>query len=328
MVPVNRNNTTETHESQYLSTLSPRHEAWDIHRSEAQDVEEVYREIQWPAFQNLANRMKSCSGFLGFALVPQEDGTEKMKLTRAYFCHVRYCPICQWRRQLVLKSRFCEALEHIYEHRPDVRWIFLTLTVKNVPVSSLRAEIQSMNAGWARMLRRKELKAASILGWAKAIEVTRGEDGNAHPHFHVLFMVKPSYFKKYYISQRKWTQMWQECMKLDYTPIVHVQAVKTNERKAIAELLKYSVKPSDLVEDAEWLMDLTTQTQNLRFISFGGELRKSFKFLRDFEKHLATSDEMTFVEETYEDGIDMSMKGMEPEVWFSWSRKARKYVLY
>jgi plasmid rolling circle replication initiator protein Rep len=327
-LPVNRDDSTKSDNSQYLSILSPSHESWDIHRAEAEDVEATYRAIRWPAFQKLATRIKNCSGYLGFALIPDEDGKEKLKLTRVYFCRVRYCPVCQWRRQMVLKVRFAEALEHVYEHTPEVRWVFLTLTVKNVPVSSLRAEIQSMNAGWARMLRRKELKAASILGWAKAIEVTRGEDGNAHPHFHVLFMVKPSYFKKYYISQRKWTQMWQECMKLDYTPIVHVQAVKTNERKAIAELLKYSVKPSDLVEDAEWLMDLTTQTQNLRFISFGGELRKSFKFLRDFEKHLATSDEMTFVEETYEDGIDMSMKGMEPEVWFSWSRKARKYVLY
>lgn len=229
-----------------------------------------------------------------------------------------------------MKSRFCEALEHIYEHRPDVRWIFLTLTVKNVPVSSLRAEIQSMNAGWARMLRRKELKAASILGWAKAIEVTRGEDGNAHPHFHVLFMVKPSYFTgKYYISQKKWTQMWKECMKIDYTPIVHVQAAKKSEKKAVAELMKYSVKPADLVQDAEWLMELTAQTQHLRFISFGGELRKSFKFLRDFEKHLASTDEMTFVEEeAYEEGIDMNLKNMEPDVWFKYSRKARKYVLY
>jgi hypothetical protein len=175
-------------------------------------------------------------------------------------------------------------------------------------------------------MRRKDVKG--ILGWAKAVEVTRGSDGKAHPHFHILLMVRPSYFTHYYISQKKWTQMWQECMKLDYTPIVHVQAVKHGEKKAIAELMKYSVKPSDLVEDAEWLMELTTQTQNLRFISFGGELRKCFKFLQDFEKHLATSDEMTFVEETYEDGIDMSMKGMEPDVWFSWSRKARKYVLY
>jgi len=176
-------------------------------------------------------------------------------------------------------------------------------------------------------LRRKELKKSSILGWAKAVEVTRGSDGNAHPHFHILLMVTPSYFKNNYISQKKWTQMWQECMKLDYTPIIHVQAVKygeKGERKAIAELLKYSVKPSDLVEDSEWLMELTIQTAHLKFISFGGELRRVFKFFRDLEKHIATSDEMTFVGE----GIDMSMKGKEPDVWFSWSRKARKYVLY
>jgi len=169
-------------------------------------------------------------------------------------------------------------------------------------------------------MRRKDVKG--ILGWAKAIEVTRGSDGNAHPHFHILLMVRPSYFKKYYISQARWTQMWQECMKLDYTPIVHVQAVKTHEKKAIAELMKYSVKPSDLVQDSEWLMELTIQTQHLKFISFGGELRKAFKFLRDLEKYLENNEEMTFVDE------DPTVKGQEPDIWFSWSRKARKYVLY
>jgi len=324
----NGNNTTETHEGQYLSTLSPRHEAWDIHRSEAQDVEAMYREIRWPAFQNIADHIRNCSGYLGFALVPDENGEEKLKLTRVYFCRARYCPVCQWRRQLVLKAKFTEALECIYERRPDVRWVFLTLTVKNVPIEELRTTIKDMNSAWIRLMRRKDVKG--ILGWAKAVEVTRGTDGDAHPHFHILLMVKPSYFTgKYYISQRKWTQMWRECMKLDYTPIVHVQAVKNNEKKAIAELMKYSVKPSDLVKDAEWLMDLTTQTKNLRFISFGGELRKTFKFLRDLEKHLGNTDEMTFVDEDEEGvDIDMSLKNLEPEVWFSWSRKTRKYVLY
>jgi len=327
MVPVKGDNSTENSDSQYLSVLSPSHESWDIHRSEAQDVEATYREIKWPAFQNLAHRMESCSGFLGFALVPQEDGTEKMKLTRAYFCHVRYCPVCQWRRQLVMKSRFCEAIEHIYEHRPDVRWVFLTLTVRNAPIETLRDSIKDMNAAWIRLMRRKDVKG--ILGWAKSVEVTKGTDGKAHPHFHILLMVRPSYFTHYYISQARWTQMWKECMKLDYTPIVHVQAVKGSEKKAIAELMKYSVKPSDLISDAEWLMELTTQTQHLKFVSFGGELRKSFKFLRDFEKHLASTDEMTFVEEeAYEEGIDMNLKNMEPDVWFKYSRNARKYVLY
>ncbi|WP_343890555.1 protein rep, partial [Kribbella sandramycini] len=79
-----------------------------------------------------------------------------------------------------------------------------------------------------------------------------------NPHFHVLFCVPASYFKKkeLYIKQEKWTALWKRAMKLDYDPIVNVKAVKGKEKidkenieqqqesmkNAVIEVSKYPVK--------------------------------------------------------------------------------------
>ena len=77
----------------------------------------------------------------------------------------------------------------------------------------------------------------------------------AHPHFHALLLVKPSYFTINYIKQGDWVEMWAKALRADYLPSVNVKAVKSHFRrkkgrkqldKAICETLKYSVKPSDL----------------------------------------------------------------------------------
>ena len=44
-------------------------------------------------------------------------------------------------------------------------------------------------------------------------------------------MVKGEYFRSInYLSQAKWTDIWQNCMKLDYKPMVNIQVVKPNEK--------------------------------------------------------------------------------------------------
>ena len=71
--------------------------------------------------------------------------------------------------------------------------LFLTLTVRNMPVCELRDALQHMNKSWQRLIKRKEFKA--VQGWIRTTEITRGKDGSAHPHFHILLMVPPSWFR-------------------------------------------------------------------------------------------------------------------------------------
>jgi hypothetical protein len=78
--------------------------------------------------------------------------------------------------------------------------------------------------------------------FVKTVEVTRGKTpvGSAHPHFHVLMMVKPSYFTHGYLSQAKWVEMWQKSLRIDYKPILDVQALKPQDSLIglLAEVIK------------------------------------------------------------------------------------------
>jgi plasmid rolling circle replication initiator protein Rep len=181
-------------------------------------------------------------------------------------------------------ARFIKSIPLIKEKYPKAKWIFLTLTVRNCEITELRDTLTKMNAAWKRLTERKVFPA---LGFVKSVEVTRGQDGTAHPHFHCLLMVKPSYFSTGYISQEKWTELWKSCLRIDYDPIVNVKSVKvkTSIKKdidsyqealmmAALETFKYSVKGSDLVRDANWLDELTRQLHNTRSIAIGGCLRE------------------------------------------------------
>lgn len=150
---------------------------------------------------------------------------------------------------------------------PTARYLFLTLTVKNVKGSELGSTIDAMNNGFKLLVNAGKNNAsakpvkANLLGYAKAMEIkydaeefitpqmfaerkqyytTRGLKVGSrnpnfdmyHPHFHVLLMVKGEFFTgKGYIKQSQWTSIWQDCMKLDYEPQVDVRAIKPNKAK-------------------------------------------------------------------------------------------------
>ena len=48
-------------------------------------------------------------------------------------------------------------------------------------------------------------------------------------------------------------------------------------RGAVAETLKYSTKPADMVADPEWFLELTRQTHKRRFVATGGALKDVLK---------------------------------------------------
>ena len=216
------------------------------------------------------------------------------------------------------RARFLRVLPSIEAAYPTARWLFLTLTVRNCEVSNLRQTLCHMNEAWGRLTKRREF-AANVQGWVRATEVTRGHDDSAHPHFHCLLMVRACYFSgKCYVTQSRWTDLWQECMRVNYRPIVDIRAVRARHgapgekplRQALAETLKYSVKPSDM--QGEWLIELTKQVHRLRFLATGGVLRN---MLREFE----TSEEDLLL-------TDGNGGGGDPAMFFDWRREIRRYV--
>lgn len=291
-----------------LSDLSPGDKPWDKHRSFADRVEGFYAGSE---FEGYSSRIHFCSDLLEFGLAPQEDTSLKFKLRAARFCRLRHCPVCQWRRSLMWKAKAYQVLPKIVAEYPKHRWLFLTLTQKNVPIAELRDTLTHMNKSYQRMVQRKAWPAE---GWLRSTEVTKGRDGNAHPHFHCLLLVPRSYFGKKYIKQADWVDLWRQCMRLDYNPVLDCRAVKQGSKpmELVPELLKYCVKESDLVADRQWFLELTRQLHKMRAIATGGVLKT---FLRELEKEpedlIGESEEAELQEE-------MSL-------YFGWKRQEKKY---
>jgi plasmid rolling circle replication initiator protein Rep len=300
---------TSNNQQPALSDLSPQDKPWDKHRSFSDAVEGLYRGSE---FQDYAERMHFCSEFLKFGLVSGEDDALKLKLRAARFCRVRHCPVCQWRRSLMWKAKAYKVLPRIIEKYPKHRWLFLTLTQKNIPINELRETIQSMNKGFQRL---SQLKAFPAIGWLRSTEVTRGSDRKAHPHFHCLLMVPPGYFAgKNYLKQADWVEMWRKSLRLDYNPVLDIQAVKQGSQpmELIPELLKYCTKESDLVADRDWFLELTRQMQKMRSINTGG-------VLKEYLKELEAEPEDLIGESGTPESDDQA------SFYFGWKRSEKKY---
>jgi len=249
---------------------------------------------------NKAEKMNDCATQLVF-----KHNGEFLKLYQAWFCKVRLCPMCNWRRSLKIAYHNKRIVETVNE-RENVRWLFLTLTVKNVDAENLSDTISGMFKGFNKLTKYKAFKT-SVKGYFRALEVTKNRDpesssfGTYHPHFHVLLCVPASYFKKkeYYIKQSEWTDLWQRAVKVDYKPIVHVQKVKPKEnlegletyeknfkksleeQKAILEVSKYPVKDTDVIkgnkvtsENVETVLALDNALAYKRLIGYGGLLKE------------------------------------------------------
>jgi plasmid rolling circle replication initiator protein Rep len=298
-----------------LTAYSPKDQPWDTHKSHADDVATIYRLDQ--AYHRLSERINGCSGQLLFAWnTNTTTGESTLKLRGARFCRVRNCPVCQWRRSMLWRARFFQALPEIQAKHSTARWIFLTLTIRNCPITDLRDTLAAMNTGWQRLLKRPEFK--SITGWIRTTEVTKGADGSAHPHFHCLLMTAPSYFNgKNYVTQARWRELWQSVMRLDYPPIIDVRTVKGNGdiKKAVCETLKYSVKPTDMTDDPAWFIEYTRQTHKLRFVATGGILKKILKTEKP-----ETNEDLLLTDNPADTELDM-----EEILIFDWNKPTRKY---
>lgn len=312
MPPILPENKDKEKDSPALSDLSNRDKVWDKHRSNSDTIGRYYDTSE---FSKYSERISICSQLLDFRLVPNpESGEYKLKLSSARFCHLRHCPICQWRRSLMYKARAYKALPQLLIDYPKSRWLFLTLTVRNCDITNLRETVVWMNKGFKRL---SELKSFPADGYIKTLEVTRGKKppGSAHPHFHVLMMVKPSYFSHGYLSQAKWVEMWRKALRVDYKPILDVQALKPDGSLIglLAEVIKYSVKESDLTADCEWFLELTRQMHRMKAFSLGGVLRDYFRELEEEPEDLIGKDDEQEVDEGH--------------LYFGWKRKIKKYKL-
>ena len=199
-------------------------------------------------YKRRAERIGSCAHAVSSKVCPD---CNIRYIFEVNLCKDRLCPVCAWRRGKALSSRLKRAVSYNVDRNPinPPRYVLLTLTLKNCDWLQLRENIERMMEGWKKLSRRAVFRRA-VLGWARTFEVTRGRDGKAHPHFHVLLEVPPEYFQEnsaLYLEHDALVRLWAQCLGVDYFPSVDVRAVRRGKiGGAIAEVTKYLAKGSDV----------------------------------------------------------------------------------
>jgi len=332
----------------YLSDVSEKDKPWDKYGHAKSKASQLYRlvanENEGSRFWKWADRMDKCSSLLEFVLKSNNSGECKFKLHHSEFCRCPRCCTCQWRKSLKWRGRFINAIPQIMAGCPNQRFIFLTLTVKNCDIEDLKSIIGQMNRGWKLLTKSKEFPA---VGFVKSLEVTRNhKTDQAHPHFHSLLMVPEDYFRgTRYISQKRWTELWQRSLKTEYSPRVDVRAIRDRNgnnqgraalENAVLETIKYAVKAKDIFGDldldkygdvldtsknwhrAVWFMELTDQMYKLRTISLGGAFREYLK-----EEELEDEDDLVHVGED-DDADEVTEDDLH--LFFGWKSLVKRYT--
>jgi plasmid rolling circle replication initiator protein Rep len=270
---------------------------------------ELSRSYARLGYVDKALRVSECGNFLEFAVQGEKSVRKNVKgsniyvdsveydvkkLVNANFCKDKLCAMCSWRRSMKIFGQVSQIMDIIEK---DYDFLFLTLTIRNVPGSEICGAIDELNMAWHRLSGYKRFKNV-VKGFFKAVEVTYSKSrDDYHPHLHSVLVVKKDYFKSDdYIKSEEFCKLWQKALGVDYLPIVDVRKCKNKEtnanytavnslRDAVREVAKYSVKATDyllpdLEKRDEVVNNLFVALANRRMCSFGGvfsEARRKLK---------------------------------------------------
>lgn len=283
------NAATKTQKSQTVQTklreVVPDGADWD--RRKADSVQLALDLLDIPDLDQRTTRrytrQLACSPTVTFGRVKDSD---KWVAVKAQRCKSKLCATCS---RLKATADFCRLLKAIQTNwDDDRRFLFLTLTVPNCPIEQLREILSAMTKAWSRDIARSKKYQSAFDGAYIKVEVTRGANGSAHPHFHILLATRERYFAKtenLYLSQKKWESIWTSAMKSDQRLRVDIRAVqKFDVASSIAEVAKYIAKASDLEADPAWTAELDQQLLGLRLNRPSGVIRRWLAELEN-ERH-------------------------------------------
>lgn len=205
------------------------------------------------------------------------DKTEVPPVIRytAYFCHNRFCPLCLYKTSKLTFKLILDIVNH--PKAKDCSFLFMTLTVKNCKESELSETIDLLLNSYNKLITNKTTQFSKrFLGTFKVLESTYNRKNKTyHPHLHILVMIDKSYFKdtKKYLNKTKLIEIWQKALGVDYKPSVDIRATYNAESKTVAEVSKYTVKSSEIV-NADILKTYDKAFFKRRLKSFTGLFRE------------------------------------------------------
>lgn len=273
-----------------------------------------YKILQEKNAVDLSNAFKLYSGNIDRAKVISECGSivgvKDGHVASANFCHLRLCPMCAWRKSREQYIKLRQVVDYLKNDK--YRFILATFTIKNNIELSLG--IEQITSGFDNLRHWKSIKDISK-GYIRSLEITYNKKtGEFHPHLHVLFCVSSDYFHKdNYKTQDWWRVQWESAADIPYKSQVDVRAVRADtERKAIAEIAKYMVKPSSVLkisdhsEKVAVLHTIMQDTHHRRLRTYGGCIRSA---LKDLKINIDNDD-------------DMNIESGQAVEYYIWSRGA------
>ena len=266
---------------------------WKKHKINSLKLHELYKKAlvldNYLITESRMKNLEECGNNLLFSV---NDKNEK-KFKSAYFCRLRTCPMCNWRKSLKMFGQTNKIANKILEQNSSTRFLFVTFTVKNCSAEKLEETINLMNKGFKDLTNKNRKISCSakfknnMLGYIRAMEVTyKQEEDTYHPHIHCIFALKAGYFTHGYIKKSDWQYIWGECCNTEYEPIVKVQTIKNSTSKAVAEVAKYPVKMDEIAnydnekKAIKALIVFTKTLKGRRLITFGGvfaDIKKQLK---------------------------------------------------
>lgn len=294
-----------------VETLSDERFAWRERKVKTVRLAELYELAHYPVY---AERARTCATWTQFS--EWADGSGRKRLTAANFCQLRMCPMCTARRAKKSAWKLSKVL-NLVEREHQAKFIFLTLTMENVPGDQLGAALDQLSKGWYRFMEQRQIER-SLKGTFRAIEITRGDnrwhksrktgkmefwpDNGYHAHIHVIGAVEPDYFSRAsrksgkYLNQADLIDRWQKALRVDYKPSVRIQTTKAKagQGQALAaaggeaalEAGKYAVKDEEYIDPTlpeercvEILRDYTNALHRRRLTAFSGWMKEAAQAL-------------------------------------------------
>ena len=157
------------------------------------------------------------------------------------------CPICNRFKALKMRKQVSQLMEIVCEEHDS--FAFVTLTQPNVPVADMPAAFERQDKALRRFYEGPVRR--SFIGHVTAIEIAIRDDGqSAGVHSHSIVVLHPDYYSRahdYYLDNWTLSDLWGHALRAD-KPVVDIRKVRTDgsqiPRTALAELLKYCIKPN------------------------------------------------------------------------------------
>jgi plasmid rolling circle replication initiator protein Rep len=240
----------------------------------------------------------------------------KNRLMGTWFCRIRGCPVCEWRKWMVHSLDLKEVLEvfltrHGYkfdESGKDAPFLFFTVTMENVPKSGLRSAIEKLANG-ARFLSNKVFDRYTpdqypdwkfVHGMFRKVEITYNEkEDTYHPHMHYILAIDVERYYRggYFKSHGKYSDIWK---RISGFSIVDIRAVK-DIQGGVLEIAKYATKSTDFFpkEDpykprngGEVWVAVKEATAGKQMFAYTGELAEIRKELRHDKRSKKEEDQL------------------------------------